>query len=115
MAQRARNRKQGSGEPVNTGIGSMFTAFMKEHVDNSMALYERALENNIAPEMARLFLPAYSMYTTFRWTTSIHALVNFLELRLDGHAQKEIQLYAEACLELIKPQFPHTFEVIGLG
>lgn len=106
------NAKQGSGDPVSAGTGGQFTAFLNAYIQDGLELYSRALESGIAPEMARLFLPAYGMYTTFRWTTSLHALINYLDLRLDAHAQKEIQAYAQACRDLTAPLFPYTFKAI---
>jgi thymidylate synthase (FAD) len=106
------NAKQGSGEPVSTGLGNIFSTDLSHYIDQGLELYSRALQSGIAPEMARLFLPAYGMYTTFRWTTSLHALINYLDLRLDAHAQKEIQEYALACRDLTAPLFPQTFKAI---
>lgn len=105
------NAKQGSGAPVNATKGGLFTRLLQMHQEYSLELYDRAITNGIAPEVARLFLPAYGLYVTFRWTTSLHALLNFLELRLDEHAQKEIQDYATAVLELSEEHFPLTFKV----
>ena len=75
-------------------------------------MYERALEHNVAPELARLFLPAYGMYVRWRWTVSLHGVLTFLDQRLPSDAQKEIQDYAKAVRELTKESFPKTYEVV---
>nr|WP_258168833.1 FAD-dependent thymidylate synthase [Paenibacillus sp. AR247] len=40
------------------------------------------------------------------WTASVQSVAHFLSQRLEHDAQKEIQEYAKAVLELIKPLFP---------
>jgi thymidylate synthase (FAD) len=41
-----------------------------------------------------------SLYTEWYWQIDLHNLFRFLKLRLDPHAQKEIQLYARVMLEI---------------
>jgi thymidylate synthase (FAD) len=48
------------------------------------------------------------MYVRWRWTASLNALLHFITLRLDGHAQHEIQLYADAIFQEVKVAFPIT-------
>ena len=40
----------------------------------------------------------------------LHNLMHFLQLRMDHHAQKEIQEYATAIYELVKPLVPLSME-----
>lgn len=106
------NSKQGSGEPINSLHGSVLTNRMKDLVQQGSELYQNALQMGVAPEIARLFLPAYSMYVRWRWTVSLQGLVTFLEQRLPHDAQSEIREYAEAVKELVKDKFPKTFELM---
>lgn len=106
--------KQGSGPELCDGDGEMFTRDLMAHIDNSMALYEDALDYGVCAEQARLFLPAYGMYTIYRWSTSLAAVIHFLNQRLEHDAQLEIQLYAKAVLELVKPLFPTSLETFGV-
>jgi thymidylate synthase (FAD) len=112
---RPENSKQGSGEPVNVEIGSRFFNRLEETVANGTKLYHEAIEDGIAPEQARLFLPAYAMYVRWRWTTSLQGAMTFLEQRLPHDAQSEIREYANAVLELSKDKFPVTFESWGIS
>jgi thymidylate synthase (FAD) len=112
---RPENSKQGSGEPVNVEIGSRFFNRLEETVANGTRLYHEAIEDGIAPEQARLFLPAYAMYVRWRWTTSLQGAMTFLEQRLPHDAQSEIREYANAVLELSKDKFPVTFESWGIS
>lgn len=105
------NSKQGSGAPVDKFIGAKYTAGLNKLVEQGMELYKEALADGVAPEQARLLLPAYGMYVRWRWTVSLHGVLNFLDQRLEHDAQKEIQAYAQAVRDLVKVDFPITYEV----
>lgn len=68
------------------------------------------MEDGIAPEQARLFLPAYGLYVRFVWTTSLQSALHFLDLRLDNEAQYEIREYASAVHTIVENQFPKTLQ-----
>ena len=102
------NKKQGSTEPVKGYIGAKYTSKMMRLVEAQERLYKEALSDGIAPEQARLLLPAYSMYVRWRWTASLNSLLHFLSLRLDPHSQWEIQQYAHAINSEVYKSFPFT-------
>lgn len=106
------NRKQGSGDNLDPSIGSKYTEALKKHVEESLKLYEQALEDQVCPEQARLFLPAYGLYVRWVWTGSLQAVAHFLQLRLDEHAQKEIRDYAKAIETLTREKFPLALEAL---
>jgi thymidylate synthase (FAD) len=108
------NSKQGSGEPINPEIGKDYTKYLKNRIDDAVEMYQEAMDEGIAPELARLFLPAYAMYVRWRWTVSLQGVITFLDQRLEHDAQWEIQQYAKAVLDLTKQRFPATFESWGL-
>ncbi len=106
------NSKQGSGPALSSDVGGWFSSKLWDTVENGKRLYDKALEAGVAPEQARLFLPAYGMYVRWRWTVSLHGILNFLEQRLEHDAQSEIRDYALAVKELTKDKFPYTYEVV---
>jgi len=106
------NSKQGSGSPVDIEIGAKYYMGLMHLIDTSMALYKEALSDGVAPEQARLLLPAYSMYVRWRWTVSLQGVITFLNQRLPHDAQSEIREYAKAVEEIIKEVFPVTYETI---
>jgi thymidylate synthase (FAD) len=106
------NSKQGSGEPVDEKIGEKHFSRLCEAVVLGVDNYHQALEDGIAPEIARLFLPAYGMYVRWRWTVSLQGVLTFLDQRLEHDAQYEIQKYAEAVLALTKDAFPETIAAL---
>lgn len=102
------NRKQGSGGPIGEYYGAKYTSRMRRIVEESHQLYLEALSDGVAPEQARLLLPAYAMYIRWRWTVSLNALLHFLSLRVDSHAQYEIQQYAKVINDEVSKNFPIT-------
>lgn len=100
------SKKQGSGAPINESDGQELTDDLEAVIGQGYAGYDKALAMGVAPEQARLFLPAYSMYTVWRWTASLQAIGHFLSERLPHDAQKEIQDYAQAVHDLVLPAFP---------
>ena len=82
---------------------------MHSHLENSFDIYEKLLEDGCCREQARGNLPQ-STYTEFYWKINLHNLMHYLRLRMDSHAQKEIQEYARAIYELIQPLVPISME-----
>jgi thymidylate synthase (FAD) len=104
------NRKQGSGEPVIADIGAKYTRQLEKMVVEGDRLYKEALEDGIAPEQARLLLPAYSMYVRWRWTVSLNGVLHFISLRDKEDAQYEIREYASAINTIACQLYPITTE-----
>lgn len=100
------NAKQGSGGPASQRAQTFYTGALRDHLVHSLRLYDQALRDNVAPEQARLFLPAYGLYVRWRWTISLSGVLHFLDERLDAHAQWEIQQYAQAVDQLVAQAFP---------
>ena len=106
------NSKQGSGDPIIEGKGHYMTTELESYIKSGEELYQRAMDEGVAPELARLFLPAYGMYVRWRWTVSLHGSLAFLNQRLPQDAQYEIRKYAEAVKELTKGSFPYTYDIV---
>jgi len=104
--------KQGSGEPIDYLSSKLWSADLERHYEESVYQYQRALDNGVAPEQARLFLPANGLYVRWRWTTSLHSAIHFLELRLEHSSQWEIQQYAEAVESIVRAKFPATMDAV---
>jgi thymidylate synthase (FAD) len=106
------DKKQGSQGIADPFIGSMLSQELILHAEKGEALYNMAMENGIAAEQARLFLPAYSMYVIYRWSCSLQSAVLFLTQRLSEDSQVEIQKYASAVYDLIQPEFPMSIKAL---
>ena len=80
----------------------------------SMTFYDKLLKAAVAPEIARAILPQ-GMYTEFIETGSLYAYARICQLRLDSHAQKEIQMYAEAISRALEAAFPVAWAALMAG
>lgn len=69
--------------------------------------YTQLLANGVAKELARIVLPV-AVYTEIYVNIDLHNLIHFFNLRLDLHAQKEIQDIAWAMLSIAEQLFPWT-------
>jgi|SRR5690625_610832 len=107
------NSKQGSGKTVNVLMGYGLTSELEDYVEKGMELYEKAMNNGIAPEQARLFLPAYGMYVRYYWTASLQSVAHFVSQRIAADSQFEIQEYAKAVLELAENRFPKSMKELS--
>lgn len=106
--QAPENSKQGSGDNFSASDSEWLSNLLEDYVNVGERLYEFALGQNVAPEQARLFLPAYGMFVRYRWTISLAGVLNFLDQRLEHDAQYEIQELAVAVKQLVEPHFPTT-------
>lgn len=105
------NKKQGSGDILDTKLGEEATKRLLEQIEMGMKNYDWATESGIATEEARLFLPsAYGLYVRWYWTASLQAVIHFIEQRTDDHAQYEIRQFAMAVKELTKEAFPQSLK-----
>src|SRR5690625_3203081 len=110
------NVKQGRGEKFPTAFGLQWTGALEWYISEGEELYNDAIKNGIAPEQARLFLPAYGMYVRWYWTASLQSVAHLIEQRTADDAQYEFRLYAEAVRELTSEKFPVSLEaLIGGG
>jgi thymidylate synthase (FAD) len=107
------DKKQGSGGPIYSDVD--FNQNLRKLIANAVYQYEVAIDEGVAVEQARLFLPAYAMYVRWQWTTSLQGLLHFCEQRIADDAQWEIQQYAKACAQLGKGPFPYSMELINAG
>jgi thymidylate synthase (FAD) len=75
---------------------------------NAMDSYDRYKElinSGNKFEVTRMVLPV-SIMTNFVWSINIRSLINFLNLRLDKHAQYEIRVLASYLESIFKENFP---------
>lgn len=75
--------------------------------EDAWASYQHQLSEGIAKEVARDVLPL-SIYTSFYMTLNARSLMHFLDLRLDSHAQHEIQQVAQGLESILAETMPLT-------
>jgi thymidylate synthase (FAD) len=109
---RAENKKQGSlDEFINDNHTSLE---YRNFLDEAIRLYHDMInKDGIAPEQARMVLPQ-SMYTSYYVTGSLAAWARAYKLRIDPHAQKEIQDLAKQWGDIIGgiPELRHSWQAL---
>lgn len=106
--QQSKNNKQGSFGQIEKQEEAK--SIYKTAMLYSIRDYNRLLEMGVCKEQARMVLPT-ALYSECYWTCSLQAVMHFIQLRDEEHAQWEIQEYARGVKELIRPLFPHTLEL----
>ena len=99
--------KQGSSGNIPIDLAQKMVETIEKFQGEIYEKYNEFLEDGMAREQARGILP-YNLYTVMYWKMDLHNLLHFLDLRCDSHAQKEIQIFANAIFDLISPIVPWT-------
>ena len=76
---------------------------------SASSAYAWMVQEDIARELARIDLPL-STYTQWYWKIDLHNLLHFLTLRVDDHAQWEIQEFGRVMAGMLKRVAPLSFE-----
>ena len=117
LRSQCEDNRQSSSEVINPTIllsGGPIKAhtMIENHLLSAHNLYNRLLEAGVAREQARMVLPLATT-TKIHMTGSIRSWIHFLELRDDGHAQKEIQLVAKEIKRIFISEFPVISKALG--
>jgi len=83
----------------------------EEIYDDCLKTYKQLLSIGVCAEQARMVLPQ-SMYTSYYVTGSLSAFARAYKLRIDKHAQKEIQELAESWNNIIKDLYPVSWKAL---
>lgn len=103
--KQSKDNKQGSEGSVDLTAEQQAQEIYWNSCDNAMQAYSAMLNMGVCKEQARMILPL-NLYSECYWTASLQAVMHFLKLREDTHAQWEIQEYARAVRALSKDLFP---------
>lgn len=101
--------KQGSDIPFDIDQATKIIHDFEVEQFHDAASYSGRIQAGVSKEMARINLPV-STYTEWYWKIDLKNLLHFLKLRLDSHAQWEIQQYGIAISEIIKQIVPITWK-----
>ena len=106
----SKNNKQGRSEETFSIEETEKILFeMEQSQKSSYESYKGMIDKGMAKELARINLPL-SLYTEWYWECDLHNLFNFLNLRMDGHAQYEIRAYADVMFDITKKVAPIACE-----
>ncbi|HMJ14283.1 MAG TPA: FAD-dependent thymidylate synthase, partial [Polyangiaceae bacterium] len=106
----SRSNNQGrSGEALSAEQYEKARALWETSREASSAAYRWLTGEQVARELARIDLPL-STYTQWYWKIDLHNLLHFLKLRVDPHAQWEIQEFGKVMAGMLKLALPLSYE-----
>jgi len=121
LASQSKKNHQGRGDVLEGEEAAMVLDMLRDDASKNYDHYEHMLNEDrmgktidperdgLARELARMNL-TLNTYTQWYWKIDLHNLMHFLSLRVDGHAQYEIRVYAEVMMEMLKAWVPATYE-----
>ena len=115
IAPQSTTNNQGRSGEMSDSLKKSASILMRDSLEKSFNDYEILLNDisddgfGVSRELSRIVVPVAN-YTECYWKIDLHNLFHFLALRMDSHAQQEIQDYATAVYELVKVHFPLSCE-----
>ena len=100
---RSEDKKQGSSGEVRSNANVHYFN------ENALRLYKQLLDEGVAPEQARMVLPA-SLMTEWYWSGSLDAFADMCNLRCTDDTQAETSFVADAIDEEMEQLFPVSWK-----
>ncbi len=94
-------------ESLNPDAATEVQQLMEIAYSDARTCYLRLLAMGVAKELARYVLPV-GLYTEWYWSCNARSLMNFLALRNDEAAMREIREYAQAVEQIFASLMPVT-------
>ncbi|QNT78231.1 FAD-dependent thymidylate synthase [Entomobacter blattae] len=114
LAAQSHQNRQGRGAVLDESAAAEVLALLKDDAARCHHHYELMLQDEenghgygLARELARMNL-TLNTYTQWYWKTDLHNFLHFLHLRMDSHAQFEIQAYAQVMFDILEKWVPVT-------
>src|SRR5215831_15654905 len=109
QTQSRKNNQRRSGQAVDAAVHAEAVRRWGEIRRSVSAAYEWMTAGEVARELARIDLPL-STYTQWYWKIDLHNLLHFLTLRVDPHAQWEIQAFGQVMAGMLQRVAPLSYE-----
>jgi thymidylate synthase (FAD) len=106
----SKDNKQGRAvDNVPPELRERVVELLSRDQENVYKNYEEMIDDDIARELARINLPL-STYTEWYWQMDLKNMFHFLKLRMDHHAQWEIQEYGRAMAQIVRAVCPLAYD-----
>lgn len=112
-SNRQAGAQKGSVE-LSRAAAEVFQRNLQLQCATTAEIYARDISSGVPMELARLQLPV-NWYSRMRGSVNLRNLLAFLSLRLDSHAQWEMQQYAGAVADITNTLFPRSFALFMEG
>ena len=109
QTQNAQNHQGRAGQVLADGVRREAKQRWQDGRADAVANYEWLTGHEVARELARIDLPL-STYTQWYWKIDLHNFLHFLTLRVDRHAQWEIQQYGRVMAGMLRRVAPLSYE-----
>ena len=93
-------------------LDEMWQRAQNDLIDHSTKVYQWALDNNIAKEVARKVLPEGLTTSRMYMTGTLRSWIHYLQVRLDPATQKEHREVAQQILVALQKDYPNILEVL---
>ena len=109
------SNNQGRSGELSEGWKKKYITMISDITNKAKICYGLMVGNKtvghggLTRELSRIVLPV-SNYTECYWKIDLHNFFHFCKLRMDDHAQKEIQDYAKVMYEMVKSEVPISAE-----
>lgn len=104
-----KSSKQCSGKSLDPDGQTRSDNYYTEALESIEKAYFGLLRSGVSKEEARMILPL-SFMTEVIWTCSLQAVLHFITLRKDPHAQFEIRVLADQLLNHVRQYVPVAVE-----
>jgi len=109
--KQAVKNKQGSDGNIGDDQDAFLDSVYKQQCLTALGIYNILIENDVAREQARAVLPQ-SLLTRFYMGGNLRNWAHFLQLRLDSHAQYEVQVIARKCEAILTSLWPNSLSAL---
>ncbi len=106
----ANKQAQSTGAVLRESDALDWLAALADSYEASQRCYEFGLKLGVPKELARLPVPV-ARYSVMRATGNLRGWLGFMKLRCAPNAQWEIRQFANVVADLVRVQFPRTYEV----
>ena len=106
-----KSSKQCSGGEFDSEQNEVAQSINSDVEKTCLEAYNKLIDMGVARELARGLLPQ-SLMTEFYMTGNLRNWVHFLKLRLDSHAQKEVQDVAKPITDILMDKFPESTKAL---
>ena len=104
--------RQNSVAVDDPALQAWWDAKQKFIIESARLVYTEAVEKGIAKEQARAVLPEGLTESRLYMNGTLRSWIHFIELRSANGTQREHQLVAQACAEVITKIFPMASELV---
>ena len=104
--------RQNSVAVDDPALQAWWDAKQKFIIESARLVYTEAVEKGIAKEQARVVLPEGLTESRLYMNGTLRSWIHFIELRSANGTQREHQLVAQACAEVIAKIFPMASELV---